>query len=122
MGVRPVVSPPAIGPAEMEMMISRAGLVLNAGQTADLVLAWRQIVQLAGMISRERPLADDLATVFRLASPRSKPARPQPARAKPIGAAQKGATSRAAVTRTPPRAKRSAAAARPRRKPAARRR
>lgn len=50
-------------------MISRAGLVLNPGQVADLVLAWRQVAQLSALIPRDRPLADDLATVFRLPPP-----------------------------------------------------
>lgn len=70
MGVRPSMSIPPISPAEMEQMVSRAGLVLNPGQMADLVLAWRQIVQLIGLIPRERALADDLATHFRLPPPR----------------------------------------------------
>lgn len=70
MGVRPPMSFPPISPAEMEQMVSRAGLVLNPGQMADLVLAWRQIVQLIGLIPRERALADDLAAHFRLPPPR----------------------------------------------------
>ncbi len=82
MGVRPVVSLPQISPAEMEQMVSRAGLVLNSGQMGDLVLAWRQVVQLVALIPRDRPLADDFAVVFRLPPPRAKksvPRKPAPA-------------------------------------------
>jgi hypothetical protein len=53
----------------MDQMISRAGLVLNAGQIADLVLAWRQVAQLSALIPRDRPLVDDLALTFRLPPP-----------------------------------------------------
>lgn len=64
-------------------MISRAGLVLNPGQVADLVLAWRQVAQLSTLISRDRPLADDFAITFRLSPPQSK----KRAAAKPRAAA-----------------------------------
>ncbi len=56
-------------------MISRAGLVLNAGQIADLVLAWRQVSQLSALIPRDRPLADDLAIAFRLPPPQPRKSR-----------------------------------------------
>jgi hypothetical protein len=72
MGLRPAISVPPISPEEMDQMISRAGLVLNPGQVADLVLAWRQVAQLSMLISRARPLADDLAITFRLPPPQSK--------------------------------------------------
>ena len=43
----PPASPvPTISPAEMQILISRSGLVLNPGQMADLVLAWRQVAGL----------------------------------------------------------------------------
>jgi hypothetical protein len=69
MGLRPAASVPPISPEEMDQMISRAGLVLNAGQVADLVLAWRQVAQLSTLIPRNRPLADDFSVVFRLLPP-----------------------------------------------------
>jgi hypothetical protein len=53
----------------MQVLIARAGLTLNPGQVADLVLAWRQIVGLLALIPRDRPLADDQAFVFRLPPP-----------------------------------------------------
>jgi len=64
-------APPAtpvitISPGEMQLLLSRAGLVLNPGQVADLVLAWRQVAGLIAAIPRERPLADDMALTFRL--------------------------------------------------------
>lgn len=83
MGLRPAVSVPPISPEEMDQMISRAGLVLNPGQVADLVLAWRQVAQLSTLISRDRPPADDLAITFRLPPPQSK----KRAAAKPRAAA-----------------------------------
>jgi len=53
----------------MALLTARAGLVLNPGQMADLVLAWRQLLELAALIPRERAFADDFAFVFRLAPP-----------------------------------------------------
>jgi hypothetical protein len=77
----PSASPtPLISPAEMQVLVSRAGLMLNPGQMADLVLAWRQVARLLALIPRDRPLADDQACVFRLPLPVAKPAgRPRPA-------------------------------------------
>jgi hypothetical protein len=53
----------------MQLLLSRAGLVLNPGQVADLVLAWRQVAGLIASIPHDRPLADDMALNFRLAPP-----------------------------------------------------
>ena len=64
-------------PAEMQALLAPTGLVLNSGQMADLVLAWRQVTGLIAAIPRDRPLADDLAYVFRVPPP------PAPAMAKP---------------------------------------
>jgi hypothetical protein len=77
----PSASPtPLISPAEMQVLVSRAGLVLNPGQMADLVLAWRQVARLLALIPRERALADDQACVFRLPPPVAKPdSGPRPA-------------------------------------------
>jgi len=63
----------------MQVMVSRAGLSLNPGQMADLVLCWRQLAALIAGIPRERPLADDLAISFRLPPPITE-SRKQPAR------------------------------------------
>ena len=60
---------PLLSAAEMQVLIARAGLTPNPGQVADLVLAWRQIVALLGLIPRDRPLADDQAFVFRVPPP-----------------------------------------------------
>ncbi len=103
-----------ISPAEMQLLLSRAGLVLNPGQIADLVLAWRQVAVLIAGIPRERPLADDLAYAFRLtppAAPQAKAA-PRPARsAKP--------PARRAAPAAKPKPKRKAKAKAPARRPAA---
>jgi hypothetical protein len=60
---------PPLNPAEMQVLIARAGLTPNPGQVADLVLAWRQIVGLLALIPRDRPLLDDQAFVFRVPPP-----------------------------------------------------
>src|SRR6201999_871425 len=89
----------------MQLLVSRAGLVLNPGQVADLVLAWRQVAALIAAIPHDRPLADDLAYTFRLQPPgptegkataarASRPARPKPpakAKAKAKTTAKTGA-------------------------------
>ncbi len=69
MAAMPAKPAPSVSPAEMQAMVARAGLTLNPGQMADLVLAWRQLAGLIAMIPRDRPLADDQAYVFRLAPP-----------------------------------------------------
>ena len=72
-----------ISPGEMQLLLSRAGLVLNPGQVADLVLAWRQVAGLIGSIARDRPLTDDMAVAFRLSAPAgAAPAAPAPSRPK----------------------------------------
>jgi hypothetical protein len=125
----------------MQVLIARAGLTLNPGQVADLVLAWRQIVGLLGLIPLDRPLLDDQAFVFRLpppataakpaAVPRLPPSAPRPGTTAPPAskksAARPGkkasagkkapAGKRAQATKKPPAAKKSAA-----RKPVRRRR
>ncbi len=95
---------PSISPAEMQVLVARAGLTLNPGQMADLVLAWRQMVGLLGLIPRDRPLLDDQAFVFRLPPPVAAVAPPgarSPAARKP--AARKPAAAKAAAK--PARAK-----------------
>ncbi len=122
------VSPPTvapISPGEMQLLLSRAGLVLNPGQVADLVLAWRQVAGLIGLLPRDRPLADDMAVAFRLPPPagtnaaappvaapkapvrRKKSAAPAPRSTKPKRKAapvKKGAPKRA-VAKAAPRKK-----------------
>ena len=104
------MSIPTISPGEMQLLLSRAGLVLNPGQVADLVLAWRQVAGLIATISHDRPLADDMALAFRLtppastggSAPRARPAaKPRPkAKAKAKG---KAAPKRRAIARSAPR-------------------
>lgn len=64
---------PNISPAEMQILLSRAGLVLNPGQIADLVLAWRQLAGLIAGIPQGRELADDFAFAFRVPPPEEPP-------------------------------------------------
>jgi hypothetical protein len=97
MAVPPANQVPTISPAEMQILVSRTGLVLNPGQVADLVLAWRQLATLIAAMPRDRPLADDMALVFR---PPAAEAAPAPQRAKPTGKSavrRPPATSAAAV-------------------------
>ena len=77
MAVLPASSTPTISPAEMQILVSRAGLVLNPGQVADLVLAWRQIAGLIAGLPTDRRMADDMAFGFRLPPPATA-ARPRP--------------------------------------------
>jgi len=56
MTVRPTYAALPLTLAEMELLVSRAGLDLNPGQMADLVLAWRQLSELIGRLPRDRPL------------------------------------------------------------------
>ncbi len=69
MAATPAKAASPVTPAEMQAMVARAGLTLNPGQMADLVLAWRQLSALIAAIPRDRPLADDQAYVFRLPPP-----------------------------------------------------
>lgn len=66
---------PTISPAEIQMLVSRTGLVLNPGQMADLVLAWRQVAGIIAVLPRDRPPADDMAVTFRLPPPEPAPVR-----------------------------------------------
>jgi hypothetical protein len=88
---------PPISPAEMQVLVTRAGLSLNPGQMADLVLAWRQVAGLLTLIPRDRPMADDQAFVFRLPGPPGSAASPQavptPSKAKTAPASPAGAKS-----------------------------
>jgi len=69
MAATPATPVPPISPGEMQLLLSRAGLVLNPGQVADLVLAWRQVAGLIASIPHGRPLADDMAYAFHLPPP-----------------------------------------------------
>jgi hypothetical protein len=99
MAARPVASTPLTSPAELEQMIRRAGLSLNAGQLADLALAWRQVNELLGRIPRTWKLADDQAYAFRLPPPMAAQAQAAPA-AKP--ATRKAAAKSAPPAKAPP--------------------
>ena len=114
MAAPPANQTPTISPAEMQILVSRAGLVLNPGQVADLVLAWRQVAGLIAGLPHDRPLVDDLAYSFRLSPPAATAAvpkptapKPQPARAKPRATPKAAAKVRA---KAPARSKPAAAA------------
>ena len=111
MTVRPTHALPSVSLAEMEFLVTRTGLTLNAGQMADLVLAWRQVSALIATIPRETTPADDCAFAFRLrppvVSPPRKPARPSA----PKTEAPKAAAPVRAAAATAPAAKKQAAKA-----------
>ena len=112
MAAIPAMSVQAISPGEMQLLLSRAGLILNPGQVADLVLAWRQVEGLIGSIRHDRPLADDMALTFRLPppstniSPAAVPARPvaktKSTKAKPPVKAKAKAKAKSAKRRATP--------------------
>jgi hypothetical protein len=105
----------------MQLLLSRAGLVLNPGQVADLVLAWRQVAGLIASIPHDRPLADDMAYVFRLPPPLMSVPKAAPAKApgKSKAAAPRAKAKAAAPKR---KAKGTAAAKRNAARPAGRKR
>jgi hypothetical protein len=78
MSIRPGVPVTSVTPAEMEQLVARAGLVLNPGQMADLVLVWRQLSGLIASIPHDRPMVDDFASVFRLPLPATAPVKRGP--------------------------------------------
>lgn len=102
MSASPAVPLPTISPGEMQLLLSRAGLVLNPGQVADLVLAWRQVAGLIALIPHDRPLADDAAYAFRLPPPARAAAivvRPRPAAKSKSKAKSKAPASRKAAAK-----------------------
>jgi hypothetical protein len=108
MAALPANPTPTISPAEMQILVSRAGLVLNPGQVADLVLAWRQVAGLIAGLPQDRPMADDMAVGFRLPPPAASgaPARPAatdpaPARATPAPQPKRAPAKRAPAKRAP---------------------
>jgi hypothetical protein len=112
MATAPPAPVPTISPAEIQILISRAGLVLNPGQVADLVLAWRQVAGLVAALPRDRPLADDMALAFRLplpadgaSLPTARGGRaPRLAPAKAAARARTAATDKAKTPRAPGKA------------------
>ena len=98
------MSVPTISPGEMQLLLSRAGLVLNPGQVADLVLAWRQVAGLIAAMPHDRPLADDMALAFRLPPPAdaavSAPRAPKP-KAKSKGKTKSKGTPKRSAARAP---------------------
>jgi hypothetical protein len=125
MAAQPASTVPTISPAEMQILISRAGLVLNPGQMADLVLAWRQVAGLIALIPQGRKLADDMALTFRLPPPEGAAAVARPVARAPSRQASPGASKPAAKphqkrARAAPAAKVKAKRKAPARRPAPR--
>ena len=111
----PAPSAPSVSLPQMQVLVARAGLVLNPGQMADLVLVWRQLAGLIASIPRDRPLLDDQAFVFRLPPPE---AAARPVRAKPSPARRVGATRGQAMPAPGPKSAAPKPAGKPAGKPA----
>jgi len=75
--------------------------MLNPGQVADLVLAWRQVAGLIESIPHDRPLIDDMALTFRLPPPATASTTAVGVQAPAKRAAPKPAAARAATKATP---------------------
>ena len=90
----PAPSAPPVSLPQMQVLVARAGLVLNPGQMADLVLVWRQLAGLIASIPRDRPLLDDQAFAFRLPPPEAaaRPVGATPSPARRVGATRGQAT------------------------------
>lgn len=101
-------APPAVTRDEVDVLVRRAGLNLNAGQKADLAVSYQHIVALTARIPRARPIWDE--PCFTPAFGAGPPPAPTPA---PTPAPSPAATP----ARTPPKAKPAAKTAA---KPAAR--
>lgn len=96
---------PAVTREEVEVLVRRAGLTLNAGQKADLAVAYQHLVTLAARIPRARPIWDPPCFT-------APPSGPLSAAAAGEAAAPARPGRRAARAASGPRAK-PAAAARP---------
>ncbi len=105
MAAAPPAPVPTVSPAEIQILISRAGLVLNPGQVADLVLAWRQVAGLIATIPRDRPLVDDMALTFRLPPPEAAAPAKRAAVAKAPAKTAVAKTPAADTAKAPARAK-----------------
>lgn len=123
-------APPAVTRDEVDILIRRAGLSLNAGQKADLAVSYQLIVALTGRIPRARPIWDEPCfTALPPTPPAPAAASPKPApkgrAAKPAAktAARPAARGKPAPKPTRPKApKAPPRAAKPARKPARTRR
>ncbi len=104
---------PTLSLAEMQVLTARAGLALNPGQMADLVLVWRQLAGLVALLPRERPMADDQAFVFRLPSPASAPTAPEAGARKRAAPRPAGSAATKPVHSSPARPAPAAAKAKP---------
>jgi hypothetical protein len=91
-------APPAVTRDEVDVLVRRAGLTLNAGQKADLAISYQHLVALAARIPRARPIWDEPCFTFAVAAPAPPPAPPPVSRvAKPSAKAAAKPASRPAA-------------------------
>jgi hypothetical protein len=106
--------PPSVTRDEVDLLIRRAGLTLNAGQKADLAVALQHLVTLAAKLPRARPFADEPAFVFHPpAQEPTPPARPAPTGKAATKAAKPAAKAAAKPAAKPAKPARTAAKAKP---------
>jgi hypothetical protein len=94
-------SPPAVARDEVDILVRRAGLNLNAGQKADLAVSYQQIVALAGRIPRARPIWDEPCFTVAPGSAEPAPAPAPTARPRAAKPAAKPPPRPAKATRPP---------------------
>ncbi len=120
-------APPAVTRDEVDVLVRRAGLNLNAGQKADLAVSYQHIVALTARIPRARPIWDEPCFTPAFGAPEvpspspppaSAPAR-RPPKAKPAAKAPAKPAARAARPAKPaPKPTRGQPAKKPARAPA----
>jgi hypothetical protein len=95
-------APPAVTRDEVDVLVRRAGLTLNAGQKADLAVSYQHIVALTARIPRARPIWDEPCFTVAFAAPAPPPV---PRAAKPPAKAPAKTASRPAAgpTKVPAR-------------------
>lgn len=103
-------APPAVTRDEVDVLVRRAGLTLNAGQKADLAVSYQQIVALTARIPRARPIWDEPCFTPAVGLPPAPAPSPATGRgaARPAAKAQAKSAPRAAPAKAVPRAAKAA--------------
>jgi hypothetical protein len=111
-------APPAVTRDEVDVLVRRAGLNLNAGQKADLAVSYQHLVALTARIPRARPIWDEPCFTSAFGAPEVAPPTPTPA-ATPAPRPPKAKPAAKMSAKPAPRAAKPAKSAKPARaKPA----
>lgn len=73
--------PPGVTRDEVDVLVRRAGLTLNAGQKADLAVSYQHLVALTARLPRARPIWDEPCFTPACGAPEAPPSAPAPASA-----------------------------------------